>query len=200
LSIFCSFSAGDVSRDDSSISEDAYFKEVKKNMGITDADNTSDAGKVDGKVKIKINYFSYVKIIVVLALVLLSIYLIFLFIKKTLNIKTYKDDQSSVITSQTLGPGKQLQVVYIHGKYLILGVTNDNINLIGEITDPKEIERLEIYQSQKKIDEGNSFVDVISEFFKKTFSKKVEKRQFDYEVDSLDYLKEQRGRIDKLKE
>lgn len=169
-------------------------------MGATDADSTSDGQENDKNLKIKINYFSYIKIIIVLALVLLSIYLIFLFIKKTLNIKTFKDEQSSVITAQTLGPGKQLQVVYIHGKYLILGVTNDNINLIGEITDPKEIERLEIYQSQKKIDEGNTFVDVISDFFKKTFSRKVEKKQFDYEIDSIDYLKEQRGRIDKLKE
>lgn len=180
-------------------SEEGYFKEVKNSMGVKTKENEKKTEN-EQKVKIKINYLSYLKIIIVLALVIGVIYLIFHFLKKALKIKNNAGENAYVITSQSLGPGKWIQVVLVHGKYLILGVTNDNINLISEISDPKEIERLDIYSSQKKADEGGNFVDVISDFFKRALNKKSEKETFDYEKDSIDYLKEQRERIDKLKE
>ncbi|HOJ63111.1 MAG TPA: flagellar biosynthetic protein FliO [Spirochaetota bacterium] len=141
--------------------------------------------------KIKIDYFAYIRIILVLAVVLGIIYGLFIFLKKSLKIKDDTSEGATVIVSHSLGPGKWVQVVFVGGKYLILGITNENINLLGEITDPKEIERYEIYLNQRKSEDGHSFRDIISDFFKK----KSPKKEFDYESDSIDFLKKQRERL-----
>ena len=84
------------------------------------------------------------------------------------------------------------------GKYLILGVTNDNINLISEITDQKEIERLEINLNEQKVDSGNSFSTIITNFLKNNVKFKESKKEFDYENDSVEFLKKQNDRLDKM--
>ena len=168
-------------------SEEKYFKDVRTEMDKRTSNNKE-------KNKIKIDYFSYIKIIIVLVLIIALIYVIFLFLKKSLKIKDDSVGGASVIISHSLGPGKWLQVVFVGGKYLILGVTNENINLLGEITDPKEIERYDIYLNQHKSEEGHSFSDVISNFFKAKFNKNINK-EFDYEKDSIDFLKKQKDRL-----
>jgi flagellar protein FliO/FliZ len=156
--------------------------------------------KQNKKINLSHGYFEYFKIILVLVIMVGIIYFVSKFMKKKLKIKDDVGDKAVVISSQTLGPGKWIQTVFIGGKYLILGVTNDNVNLISEITDPKEIERLEISINTRKTDDGESFMDVLSGFFKNTLKTKPPKEKFDYETDSVDFLKKQKDRIDKLGE
>lgn len=147
--------------------------------------------------KIRVDYFAYIRIIVVLGIVIAIIYGIFLFLKKSLKIKEDTGEGATVIMSQSLGPGKWIQIVFVGGKYLILGITNENINLLCEVTDQKEIERYEIFLNQRKSEEGHTFKDIIGDFLKSRFNKKVEK-EFDYENDSIDFLKKQKERLDKI--
>jgi len=49
---------------------------------------------------------------------------------------------NKVILSLPLGPNRGVSVVQIAGKFLILGVTDHNINLLQEITDPAEADKL----------------------------------------------------------
>ena len=145
---------------------------------------------------IKINYFSYIKIIIVLGLAIAVIYGLSLLLKKTLKGNT--NESAEVIISQSLGPGKWIQVVYLAGKFLVLGVTNDQVNLLTEITDKAEIERFEIIMNQSKVESGGGFIDVIVDFFKNKISRPLSKKKFDYEEDSVDFLKKQKERIDKM--
>lgn len=119
-------------------------------------------------------------------------------LKKSLKIKGKVGEGASVLISESLGMGKFIQVVNIGGKYLILGITNDRINLLSEVTDPKEIERYEIIQNEKKIQQGKGFIDVISDFIKTKFKQNPIQKKFDYEVDSIDFLKKQRKRVDDM--
>ncbi|OHD12343.1 MAG: hypothetical protein A2086_13585 [Spirochaetes bacterium GWD1_27_9] len=195
---FYSFSK-DVSSDKVILSEKEYLEKIKSNMSQTSTKDTKD--KKTDKINLGRGYFEYIRIIIVLAIVVGVIYVVFLFLKKTLKIRDDIGEGANIIMSQSLGPGKWIQIVFVGGKYLILGVTNDSINLISEITDPKEIERLEITLNSKKSEEGDSFFDVISHFFKNTLkTKEPPKKNFDYEIDSVDFLKKQKDRIDKLKE
>lgn len=161
-------------------------------------DKRSNLSNKDDK-KIKVDYFAYIRIIIVLGIVIAIIYVVFLFLKKSLKIKDDTSEGATIIMSHSLGPGKWIQVVFVGGKYLILGITNENINLLGEITDQKEIERYEIFLNQKKSEEGHTFKDIIKDFFKSKFNKKIEK-EFDYENDSIEFLKKQRERLDKIDE
>lgn len=202
FSLFFSFVniySADTSGDGKIMSESRYFDEVKTSMGENNK-TTNVTDKPKEKINLSKGYWEYIKIVVVLALVVLVIYLIFRFLRKAMKINEDAGEKAVIISSQSLGPGKAIQVIYIATKYLIIGVTNDNINLITEITDPKEIERLELQINNKKTDEGNSFIDILSGIIRGKPKDNVEKKSFDYESDSLDFLKKQKDRIDKINE
>ena len=48
-----------------------------------------------------------------------------------------------VLEHLPLGPGRSCCIVELGGRYLMLGVSEGGISLLGEITEPEEIERLE---------------------------------------------------------
>lgn len=179
--------------------EDARLMQQIRQSMSSGADSSADQlinGNGSQVRKIKIDYWSYIKIIIVLALVVVAIYAIFRFMKKFLKIKDDVGEDAQIITSQTLGPNRWLQVVYIHGKYLILGVTSENINLISEITDPKEIERLDIYSNQQEVNKGSSFQELFNNLKNSIFGKKDKKDDFNYETDEVDFLKNQNKRFE----
>jgi flagellar protein FliO/FliZ len=168
---------------------------------MQDGDVSADEDVARGGVQsrdVKIGYFSYIRIIVVLGLVVLAIYVLSLILKRFLRIKGSTGGAATILTNQSLGPGKWIQVVFAGGKYLILGVTNEQINLLSEVTDPREIERLELLIHEQKVKEGDSFLDVITDFFKNILHKTAPKKKFDYETDSVDFLEEQRRRLKKM--
>lgn len=53
-----------------------------------------------------------------------------------------ENPNSKIYTSLPLGPNRAIHVVEIAGKFLVLGVTEQNITLLSEITSLSEIEQL----------------------------------------------------------
>lgn len=51
-----------------------------------------------------------------------------------------------IISTLSFGSGRGIYVIEIAGKYLILGVTDQNIHLLREISDSEEIEKLKEFQ------------------------------------------------------
>jgi len=47
-----------------------------------------------------------------------------------------------IVFSLSLGPNRNVSVAEIAGKYLILGVTEHSINLLQEITEPEQIDKI----------------------------------------------------------
>lgn len=82
-----------------------------------------------------------------------------------------------IVLTMVLGQNKSVQVVEIAGKFLILGVTDHNINLLQEITDPEDIAKLkqisvqtsEPAQFEQIFAEQLSSLKQISKRFPKTF-------------------------------
>jgi len=179
-----------------------YFKKVKDTMK-SDASSGTPGNEKDNKniKRLKIDYFSYFKIIILLGVIIFIIYALSYLLKRYLKIKGQIGEGAAVVLSQSLGPGKWLQVVNVFGKYLVLGITNDRINLLTEITDQKEIERIEVNLNTRKAEDGSSFLDIVSDLLKNKFKKeKAQADKFDYESDSVDFLKKQRERLDNLKD
>ena len=142
---------------------------------------------------------AYARMFFTLLIVILIIMGLYYLLKK----KVYavdETDTSVVLSNHILAPGRVLQIVYAGGKYLILGVTSENINLVGEITDPKEIERLELVYANRKNKKGDTFGEIMQNLLQRVTGKTTEKQTFDYEADSVDFLREQRERIKKINE
>lgn len=73
----------------------------------------------------------------------------------------------NVLTSSTLGQGKDIHLVEINGKQLVIGSTSSNINLLTEIT-PEEIEEFKTKKQQVKTEEkpeenNEGFKEVLEE-------------------------------------
>ena len=60
----------------------------------------------------------------------------------------------NVLSTSTLGQGKDIHLVEINGKQLVIGSTTNNINLLTEIP-PEEIEKLKEKRHQNQNDENN---------------------------------------------
>lgn len=177
--------------------EQEYINKVRSYMYSQNADTSADNHSADTKKrKTNVDVWAYIRIIVVLALMVGAIYAIFLVMKKFLKVKEDTGDGVQLLTSRTLGPGKQVQVVFVHGRYLILGVTNDNINLLGEITDPKEIEHIELYANEQAAESGQTFGQMISSMYNRLFGKKTaDDKKFDYEKDEMDFIRRQKEKL-----
>ncbi len=158
----------------------------------------SDAPKTASSVSVGV--WAYVKMLLTLGVVVGIIYVIYFFIKRKTAAGALDGEDSFVLLTQPLGPGKSVTVVFVAGKYLILGVTGDNVNLLSEIKDEKEIERLEILYNDKKAKDGKTgFIDLFNDLIGRSRKNKEEVlKQFDYEEDSVDFLKNQRDRINNI--
>ncbi|MEE1289399.1 MAG: flagellar biosynthetic protein FliO [Spirochaetota bacterium] len=189
-------------QNDASADISSYEKE--KISGIRDAynqnanDNNSKRTFSPGVGRVS---FSYFRLFFSLLLICAMIYLIYFFLKKKTNSLANKNaEETSVLLSLPLGMGKNVQVVYIAGKFLIIGVTNDSINYLSEVTDEKEIENLKRLMQEKKIKAGESFANVFQEILKISNVRNDKQKDFDYEESSVDFLQKQTMRINTLNE
>ena len=65
----------------------------------------------------------------------------------------------NVLSTSTLGQGKDIHLVEINGKQLVIGSTNNNINLLTEIPS-EEIEKLKEKRHQTQNDENTNIDDI----------------------------------------
>lgn len=115
-----------------------------------------------------ITVFTYIKVILILAFVIAIILLSVKLLKKLspqLN-RTGDGNAIKIISSTWLGPKKSLYLIKIASKYLLIGVTENNINLLREIDDQQDISSLEGPLSSNT--GGQNFSSVLTSFFRKT--------------------------------
>jgi flagellar protein FliO/FliZ len=120
------------------------------------------------------------------------------------------------IAISSVGPNKTIQVIDIAGKLYIVGVTDNGINLLSEVTSKDEIDRIRLLSSKSTLVETRRFQDFVSEqigslvsFIGKT-KKGIERKKemntqrrvsgADEIIDDerVDYLREQRERLKRL--
>lgn len=106
-----------------------------------------------------------VKTIIVLALIVAAIYGIMWFFKKKNNISKNDDDFLRKVSSITLSPGKSVEIVSLLDHAYILGVTESNINLIGEVQDKELIEAMNLnFDKKQNVKKPMNFADVLDIF------------------------------------
>jgi flagellar protein FliO/FliZ len=107
----------------------------------------------------------FVRMIIVLIIVVVLIYFVFFFIKKKSNYVKDDDDFLRRVASLSLAPGKSVEVVTLVDKAFLIGVTDDKISLIGEITDAELIQAMNLNADKKKSQKKPvNFDDVLGMF------------------------------------
>lgn len=133
-----SFSIYSQSSNNNQISEDSIF--------LTDNDTTP---LNNSEYKGTSTLGTFVRMIVVLIIVIGLIYGVLWFIKKKTNVVKTDDDYLRRAAYINIAPGKSVEVITLIDKAYLIGVTEDNITLLGEINDKELIEAMNINADKK---------------------------------------------------
>jgi flagellar biogenesis protein FliO len=148
------------------------------------------------------------KTLLVLGLLAVGFYMFFRFIQQKSGIQLSGQNVVQVLSVVPLGTGKTLHVVDMAGKVFLLGVSENNINLLAEIKDKDEIDRIRLLSSGSASVAGKGFQDFLAEQVGKAVSLINQKREGRGKVykmeevseESLDvsYLNSQKNRLKKM--
>ncbi len=106
-----------------------------------------------------------IKTIIVLVLVIAAIYGLMFFFKRKNNTVKSEDDFLRKVSSLTLSPGKSVEIVSLLDKAYILGVTDSNINLLGQVEDKELVEAMNLnFDKKQNVKKPMNFADVLDIF------------------------------------
>ena len=147
-----------------SVAESSISLDDSKPSDVTsDADSTEDF-TVDNNS----GTFVFLKMILVLIIVVGLIFFVFFFIKKKTNIVKSDDDFLRRAAYINIAPGKTVEVITLIDKAYLIGVTEDNITLLGEIKDEELIKAMNITADKKNnVKKPSSFSEVLDTFLVK---------------------------------
>ena len=140
-----------------------------------------------------VSTWDFVRMLLVLCAVVGLIYVVFLLLKKGTRRKAIDSDVISVIGSKTLAGSNALHVVGVGKNVYLIGSSDGGVSLISEILDKESVDAISMEASAAAVSSRRSFSDVLSELFKQI---RTSERGLG---DSVDYVRQQRARLERLK-
>jgi len=104
------------------------------------------------------------RIVVVLALVCAAIYGVVYLLKRSTRINVANDPYLKSVAQLVLAPNKALHVVTIGAKAFLVGVTDQSIQLVGEIDDRELIDAMNLASAKNESAVPASFAAILSNF------------------------------------
>ena len=160
FSVFCQSAGTDKS-------DDLTRSEIESSIVLSDnpnpeADKPIEASKSGSGLGI------FIRMLVVLIIVVALIYFVFYFIKKKTNVVKNDDDYLRRAAYINIAPGKTVEVITLIDKAYLIGVTEDNITLLGEINDDELIKAMNITADKKNnTKKPSTFSEVLDMFLVK---------------------------------
>ena len=138
----------------------------------------------------------FVKMIFALALIAGIAYGVFYLMKKNVKARNDSDPFLRNVSQITLSPGKTINVITLQNTAYLIGVTDNNINLLGQVQDEQLINAMNLYSDQNNtVSKPKSFSEILEIFM--PGSKNSQKQNiFQNESQSAaDLIKNQRNRL-----
>ncbi len=193
----------------------AVERPAKENPGITQEDGKekSEGGELYKFEKPEVEEESYawviIKTLFILGLMVGGFYYFFRFVSRKAGIQLGGSEVAQVLSVVPLGQNKFIQIVDLAGRMLVLGVTDANINLIAEIKDKEEIDRIRVLGSRVAAAQPGGFqeflADQIGRLIKKvrSGSHREEAKTFappeeEVNLERLEYIARQRERLKRM--
>lgn len=148
-----------------------------------------------------------IKTLIILGIMIGGFYYFFRFVSRKTGMQFSGSELVQVLSLIPLGQNKYLQIVDLAGRVLVLGVTENNINLIMEIKDKDEIDRIRLSRPKPMMKGPEGFQQFLTGQIVKFLNRKkgtgggVEKFKVSPEetdLDRLEYLAIQKERLKKL--
>lgn len=127
---------------------------ISENTNIEDtivlSDNINTDTSFQSDIKKTSTVGTFVRMIVVLIIVIGLIYGVLWFIKKKTNVVKTEDDYLRRAAYINIAPSKSIEVITLIDKAYLIGVTEDNITLLGEIDDKELVQAMNINADKKE--------------------------------------------------
>ena len=115
----------------------------------------------------------FVRMVVVLVIVIAVICAIFALMRKTMSPGSETDPFLRKVSSITLSPGKSVQIITLIDKAYLVGVSDNGVNLIGEVSDKELVDAMNVYADKtSRQRKPRNFNDVLSLFMPNGFKMK----------------------------
>jgi flagellar protein FliO/FliZ len=92
--------------------------------------------------------WSFIKMLLVLGLFAAGFYYFYRFVTRKTGVNVFGREAIKVLSVVPLGQNKYLDVIDLAGKVMVIGVSENSINLIAEITDRDQIDRIRILSAK----------------------------------------------------
>ncbi len=175
--VFALYSQNQTTQNETSLTEESI---VFSDESTVESGNNSSSYKGPSTVGM------FIRMIVVLVIVIGLIYGVLWFIKKKTNVVKTDDDYLRRAAYINIAPGKTIEVITLIDKAYLIGVTEDNITLLGEIDDKELISAMNITADKKNnTKKPATFADVLDMFLIKKGGQKNVFTDTETQVDSI---------------
>lgn len=152
--------------------KDSFQENVSKNQSFSiDTDpsqiqlNLPEAVQTEKSSGALSTVWIFVKMIFALAVVIGISWGIFHFLKKSIKSENDSDPFLRKVSQLTLSPGKSVQVITLQDNAFLIGVSDEQINLIGKIEDKELVNAMNLYSdTNSKVEKPRSFREILDIF------------------------------------
>ena len=120
-----------------------------------------------------------IKTLFVLGLFIGGFYFFYRFVAQKSGLNFPGQEAIRILSTVSLGANKFIQIVDVAGKIFLLGVTDNNVNLLTEIKDKEEIDRIRLLSSRSTPVQGAKFQDFLAVQIGRVIDKVSEMRSRD---------------------
>ena len=175
--VFSLYSQSNSTQSSTSLSEESI---VLTDDTLTDGTSSTQTYKGPSTVGM------FVRMIVVLIIVVGLIYGVLWFIKKKTNVVKTDDEYLRRAAYINIAPGKTIEVITLIDKAYLIGVTEDNITMLGEIQDDELIKAMNLTADKKNnTKKPTTFADVLDMFLVKKNGQKSVFTDEEQQVDQM---------------
>ena len=171
------------------------IENVEKSFKIQDTNPATAPAVNDGEGLVTFTFWDFLRMLLVFLLVIASIYGLIFFLKKIGTGKYEESDLINILSSKSVAAGKSLHIVEVGNQMMLLGVSEDSINLITEITDKETFDSIKLHKGEQGNVSGGSFYSYLSQLINPGKSKSSKGKR---SRDIGNLLNEQKKRMEKL--
>lgn len=142
----------------------------------------------------------FIKMIFALAVVVGIAWLIFYLMKRTMKTGNDNDPFLRRVSQLTLSPGKSVQIITLQDSAFLIGVSDENISLLGKVDDKELVNAMNLYADKNdNVSKPRSFREIL-DIFMPGSSKEGEENLFEENIEnSAEKIKQQREKFNFLK-
>lgn len=149
---------------DAATSEDEPVDERTLTFGDDAEGNEDTAGAQPGSIN-SFGIWDFVRMVIVLGIVIAIIYVVFYLLKRASGGRFENSPMIRVLGSHGLPGNKALHLVEVGRQVFLIGVGDDSIMLVSEISDQESLDELRLKASTTTTERGGNFADMLTGFF-----------------------------------